>query len=120
MLWLREMIEPSSFGDAAKLRSLVDAAVRMAAAGDQGLAVNLLWRAGQRCFWGNPGQDARDRVLAAARNSRFPCLVGSSLSLAARSNAAAATPSPPRRRDRTASCSSSAATASSGPMVDAA
>jgi DNA-binding CsgD family transcriptional regulator len=65
MLWLREMIEPSSLGDAAKLSSLVNAAARMAAAGDQGLAVNLLWRAGQRCFWGDPGQDARDRVLAA-------------------------------------------------------
>jgi DNA-binding CsgD family transcriptional regulator len=66
MLWLREMIDPSSLGDAAKLRSMVDAATRVAAAGDRDLAVNLLWRAAQRCFWGDPGQDARDRVLAAA------------------------------------------------------
>jgi hypothetical protein len=66
MLWLQEMIDPSSLGDAAKLGSMVDAAARVAAAGDQDLAVNLLWRAAQRCFWGDPGQDARDRVLAAA------------------------------------------------------
>jgi DNA-binding CsgD family transcriptional regulator len=66
MLWLREMIDPSSLGDAAKLRSMVDAAARVAADGDQDLAVNLLWRAAQRCFWGDPGQEARNRVLAAA------------------------------------------------------
>jgi DNA-binding CsgD family transcriptional regulator len=66
MLWLREMLDPSSLGDAANLRSMVDAAARVAAAGDQDLAVNLLWRAAQRCFWGDPGQEARDRVLASA------------------------------------------------------
>jgi DNA-binding CsgD family transcriptional regulator/tetratricopeptide (TPR) repeat protein len=66
MLWLREMIDPSRLGDAAKLGSLVDAAAWVAAAGDQDLAVNLLWRAAQRCFWGDPGQEARERVLAAA------------------------------------------------------
>jgi DNA-binding CsgD family transcriptional regulator/tetratricopeptide (TPR) repeat protein len=65
MLWLREMLDPSSLGDAAKLRSMVDAAARVAADGDQDLAVNLLWRAAQRCFWGDPGQQARDQVLAA-------------------------------------------------------
>ena len=66
MLWLREMIDPTSLSDAAKLRSMVDAAARVAADGDQELAVNLLWRAAQRCFWGDPDQEARDRVLAAA------------------------------------------------------
>jgi hypothetical protein len=45
---------------------MVDAAARVAADGDQDLAVNLLWRAAQRCFWGDPGQEARNRVLAAA------------------------------------------------------
>ena len=44
MLWLREMIDPSSLGDAAKLRSMIDAAARVVADGDQDLAVNLLWR----------------------------------------------------------------------------
>jgi DNA-binding CsgD family transcriptional regulator len=66
MLWLREMIDPSSLGDTAKLRSMIDAAARVVADGDQDLAVNLLWRAAQRCFWGDPGQEARNRVLAAA------------------------------------------------------
>ena len=66
MLWLREMIDPTSLGDAAKLRSMVEAADRVAAEGDQELAVNLLWRAAQRCFWGDPDQEARDHVLAAA------------------------------------------------------
>ena len=66
MLWLREMIDPTSLSDAAKLRSMVDAAAWVAADGDQELAVNLLWRAAQRCFWGDPDQEARDRVLAAA------------------------------------------------------
>jgi DNA-binding CsgD family transcriptional regulator len=66
MLLLREMIDPTSLGDAAKLRSMVEAADRVAAEGDQGLAVNLLWRAAQRCFWGDPDQKARDHILAAA------------------------------------------------------
>jgi DNA-binding CsgD family transcriptional regulator len=66
MLWIREMVAPTSLGDAASLRLVVDTAIRVAADGDRELAMNLLWLAGQRCFWADPGQEARERVIAAA------------------------------------------------------
>jgi DNA-binding CsgD family transcriptional regulator len=66
MLWIREMIDLSSLGDPANLRSVVEAATRVAAHGDQELAVNLLWLAAQRCFWADPGKEARERVIATA------------------------------------------------------
>jgi hypothetical protein len=35
-------------------------------AGDENLAWNLLWRLAQRCFWADPGPDARTIIVEAA------------------------------------------------------
>ena len=43
---------------------VVGAATRAAADGDHELAVNLLWLVAQRCFWADPGREARERVDA--------------------------------------------------------
>jgi len=66
MLWIREMIDPSSLGDAASVRSVVEAAAGVGADGDEGLALNLLWLVAQRCFWADPGKEARECVIATA------------------------------------------------------
>src|SRR6266536_3424356 len=34
--------------------------------GDEGLALNLLWLVAQRCFWADPGKEARECVIATA------------------------------------------------------
>lgn len=49
-----------------RLGSLVAMARRAREAGDANLAWNLLWRLAQRCFWADPGPEARAVVVAAA------------------------------------------------------
>jgi DNA-binding CsgD family transcriptional regulator len=52
-----------------RLRSLVDLAEGARRAGDANLGWNLLWRLAQRCFWADPGPDARAVVVAAAEKA---------------------------------------------------
>jgi DNA-binding CsgD family transcriptional regulator len=49
-----------------RLRSLVAIAEQARDAGDANLAWNLLWRIAQRCFWADPGAEARSIVVTAA------------------------------------------------------
>jgi DNA-binding CsgD family transcriptional regulator len=49
-----------------RITSLVAIAEEARAAGDTNLAWNLLWRIAQRCFWADPGPDARHVVVRAA------------------------------------------------------
>jgi DNA-binding CsgD family transcriptional regulator len=49
-----------------RLRSLVAIARHTRGAGDANLAWNLLWRLAQRCFWADPGPEARQIVVSAA------------------------------------------------------
>jgi DNA-binding CsgD family transcriptional regulator len=55
-----------------RVRSLVDIAERARDAGDSDLAWNLLWLVAQRCFWADPGQEARDIVVSAAERFGAP------------------------------------------------
>jgi len=50
------------------LHSIVTIAERARSAGDPDVAWNLLWRLAQRCFWADPGPEARQVVVTAAEN----------------------------------------------------
>ena len=56
----------------AKLESLVGLAGRLRAAGHGDLALQLLNDLANRCYWGNPGQQARSAVVAAAESMPLP------------------------------------------------
>jgi DNA-binding CsgD family transcriptional regulator len=64
--WIRESFADGVPGDAARVRSLAEIADRAGADGDRDLALKLLYGAALRCWWAEPGQVARDRVVAAA------------------------------------------------------
>jgi ATP/maltotriose-dependent transcriptional regulator MalT len=63
--WLSEIFYDGVPGDAGRVRSLVETA-EQAQDDDQELALMLLFGAGLRCWWADPGADARGRVVAAA------------------------------------------------------
>ena len=69
MTWIREMMDPRSLGDVARVRSLIDTADRAREEGDTDLALNLLVLAAARCWWTDPGKEARDRIVAAAERA---------------------------------------------------
>jgi DNA-binding CsgD family transcriptional regulator len=47
---------------ASRCRRLIDTSREVQAAGDRELALEILWLAGSRCWWQDPGRDARDAV----------------------------------------------------------
>src|SRR5207244_12844257 len=49
-----------------RLQSIVSIAERARSAGDPDVAWNLLWRLAQRCFWAEPGPEARQVAVTAA------------------------------------------------------
>lgn len=52
-----------------RLKSLVEMAQHAIAAGDASLAWNLLWRLAQRCFWADPGPEARNLIVKATEDA---------------------------------------------------
>jgi DNA-binding CsgD family transcriptional regulator len=66
VVWIRESVGDGILGDAASARSLAALGDRTGADGDSDLAVKLLCVAALRCWWADPGQAARDRIVAAA------------------------------------------------------
>jgi DNA-binding CsgD family transcriptional regulator len=54
---------------AERLGDLVAIARRASEAGDGNLCWNVLWRAAQRCFWADPGPEARNIVVRAAEEA---------------------------------------------------
>jgi DNA-binding CsgD family transcriptional regulator len=54
---------------ADRLESLVSIAAEARSAGDANLAWNLLWRLAQRCFWADPGPEARSIIVSAAEQA---------------------------------------------------
>jgi DNA-binding CsgD family transcriptional regulator/tetratricopeptide (TPR) repeat protein len=69
MTWIREMIDPRSLGDVARVHSLLDAADRAREEADTHLALNLLMLAAARCWWTDPGKEVRDSIVAAAERA---------------------------------------------------
>jgi DNA-binding CsgD family transcriptional regulator len=66
MAWLREIFNDGVPGDAARVVELCDIAKRSADAGDTDLALNLLLAGALRCWWAEPGPEARARVVEVA------------------------------------------------------
>jgi AAA ATPase domain len=64
LTWIRESFTDGIPSDAPKARSLTAAADQASADGDTDLALKLLYGAGVRCWWANPGQPTRDRIVA--------------------------------------------------------
>ena len=64
--WIRESFADGIPGDAPTVRSLAAIAASAGADGDSDLALKLLYGAALRCWWAEPGQEARDYVVAAA------------------------------------------------------
>jgi DNA-binding CsgD family transcriptional regulator len=67
---LREIFNDGVPGDAARVLELCALVRRSFAADDPDLALNLLLAAALRCWWADPGSDARAEVVKAARE--FP------------------------------------------------
>jgi DNA-binding CsgD family transcriptional regulator len=70
--WCREMSQPPMANDPGKISALVGLADQARAAGARNLASNLLWRAGQRCWWSNASSSVRASVLTAASRLELP------------------------------------------------
>ncbi len=70
--WCREISQPPSVNDPAKIPALVGLAAQAQAAGANDLAGNLLWRAAQRCWWSNASSELRAAVLVSANNLVLP------------------------------------------------
>jgi DNA-binding CsgD family transcriptional regulator len=66
LTWIRESFTDGVPGDAAQARALVTVAAHAAADGDVDLALKLLYGAGLRCWWADPGEAVRDEVVTAA------------------------------------------------------
>ncbi|MGD9891624.1 MAG: AAA family ATPase [Dehalococcoidia bacterium] len=69
---LQEMIAISDMGDAGRIRYLVELARQAQVAGQIDVALNLLWFAGSRCFWADPGGETKALVLSAAEGIGVP------------------------------------------------
>lgn len=72
--WCRELSQTSLAGDLGKILLLVDIAEQAHVLGAKDLAINLLWRAAQRCWWSNADADVCARILAAADRLGLPDL----------------------------------------------
>ncbi|KLD64569.1 ATP-binding protein [Dyella japonica] len=70
--WCREISKPPAVHDPAKVAALVGFAAHAEAAGAKDLAINLLWRAGQRCWWSSANEKLRASVLVAANRLGLP------------------------------------------------
>lgn len=70
--WCREICKPPAVYDPAKVAALVGFAAQADAAGAKGLAINLLWRAAQRCWWSSASGERRASVMVAAKRLGLP------------------------------------------------
>ncbi len=70
--WIREISQPLTVNDLTRIPALVGFAADARTDGTSDLALALLWRAAQRCWWGNAGDAMRATVLAAAEELRSP------------------------------------------------
>ncbi len=70
--WVREISQPLTVSDPARISALASFAADARAEGANDLALNLLWRAAQRCWWENENDKVRADVLRTATELRFP------------------------------------------------
>lgn len=75
LLWFQEVFAEEGAGawsGAARVRSFVEMADRARQDGNAPLALNCLLTIALRCFWSNPDQEMRDRVIAVAEQIPVP------------------------------------------------
>src|SRR4029077_4612185 len=65
MTWLREIFHDGAPGDPNAVARLVGVAREAAAGGDRNLSLNLLQGAALRCWWADPGAEAKHLVIDA-------------------------------------------------------
>lgn len=65
--WIEETAVTRPLGDAGRFRYLIAAAERAGAAADHDLQVDLLWLVASRAWWVDPGPEARQLLIEAAR-----------------------------------------------------
>lgn len=70
--WLRENYAEAGWSGEAKIGSFLEMAERLRADGRADLALESLLTAAQRCYWGNPSQETRAAVVAAAERMPLP------------------------------------------------
>ncbi len=70
--WCREIGQPLMVDDPTRVPALIGLATQAYTAGAKDLAVNLLWRAAQRCWWCTSSDELRTGVLAAANRLGLP------------------------------------------------
>jgi DNA-binding CsgD family transcriptional regulator/tetratricopeptide (TPR) repeat protein len=68
LAWIRESFTDGVPGDPARVQSLLEAAKRTSLAGDTDLALKLLNGAALRCWWADPGEQARAGVVRAVED----------------------------------------------------
>ncbi|HEY2657914.1 MAG TPA: AAA family ATPase, partial [Solirubrobacteraceae bacterium] len=65
--WIEETALTRPLGDIGRFTSLIAAAERAGAAGDDDLRVDLLWLVASRAWWADPGAAARQILIGASR-----------------------------------------------------
>jgi hypothetical protein len=70
--WCREICQPLAVDDPTRVPALLGLAAQADAAGAKDLAMNLLWRAAQRCWWSTASDELRAGVLVAANRLGLP------------------------------------------------
>lgn len=70
--WLREAYAEGDWSGTANAGSLIAIADRISSGGHPDLALQYLLAAALRCWWGNPGQETRAAVIAAADRLPLP------------------------------------------------
>jgi tetratricopeptide (TPR) repeat protein len=70
--WVREISQPLTVSDPARISALARFAADARADGASELALDLLQRAAQRCWWSNASNEVRADIFAAAAQLGFP------------------------------------------------
>ncbi|MCA2213172.1 ATP-binding protein [Jidongwangia harbinensis] len=68
VIWTRAGFDEGMRDDPVEAATLVQLAEALAVGGDTELARRVLWSAAMRCFWTEPGPEARDRILQVAQS----------------------------------------------------
>lgn len=72
LAWLRELVERESWSGAARIRAFAEIAERMRRDGEFERALDALSAVALRCWWSNPDEETRRRMVAVAERLPFP------------------------------------------------
>lgn len=72
LAWLRELVERESWSGAVKIRAFAEIAERMRLDGKFERALEALSAIALRCWWSNPDEETRRRMVAVAERLPFP------------------------------------------------